>query len=228
MKRQLFAFAAGLFSLFFLQDARKALAQQPQLSITQILNMPDTVYGFFPYDSITVTIQNLSGNTAYTDSIWILIKQDTTGVLTDTLIISPVVSIQPLGIQTFSTSGYYFTQPVFKAGGNTVVVWPVGKNAQTADSLQEFFTFITTSGIDVPSGGRQKDLLLVPNPSGSFIMLQGDNLPEQVRIFNLTGQSYDLPFTGNRINIEALKPGEYLMVLYYRNGKKITRKFSRW
>jgi hypothetical protein len=214
MKRLLFTGAFFLFSCLLMLLSGSSNGQQPALSVTQLL-MPDTVNEFQPYGQLSVTINNSSNGNFY-DSLYIMMQQDTTASSPDTLYIG-VDSIAAGNTITINLPVHIFTQQYYKTGGNTVVVWPVGKNAVTVDSLLDFFYLVPLGGIADPAD-RESKLLLFPNPATSYVIIDGENSGGYVRIFNVEGRlACELPCTGRRLDLSTLKAGIYYVEYSLRN-----------
>lgn len=205
-----------------------ASAQQANLSITGIFNLPDTVYEGTSYSSISVAVSNQSVFNSFTGTLFILIRQDTLGAfITDTMISGQGLTILPGDSAVLTTSNYFFTSNTYKAGGNTVVVWPSANQTVTVDSLQEYFVFIPFNSVAWHEP-ENRELFLSPNPASGFLMLETGLKPERVRIFSMEGRLvYDQPFLAKRLNVEGILPGGYVLEVRMANGKRVFRKFIR-
>ena len=228
MKRFFLITALAWLTGIFLLAGPSASAQQANLSITGIFNLPDTVYEGTPYNTISVEVQNQSVFNSFTGTLFILIRQDTLGAfITDTLISGQGVTILPGDSAVLTTTNYFFTPNAFKAGGNTVVVWPSANQTVTVDSLQEYFVFIPFNSVAWHQPDNH-ELFLMPNPAAGFLVLETRLKPERVRIFNLEGRLvYDQPFLFKRLNLDGILPGGYVLEARLANGKRIFRKFIR-
>lgn len=230
MNRLFSSLIRPLLILFLMIPVRVAFAQTtPSLSILQITNMPDTVYELQPYDSISVVVKNLNGNSQFQDTLFIFISQDDTlpATLVDTFIFAPNYSIPGGALGTINTFQFYFQPTVFKPGGNTVVVWPYAKSAVTFDSLTTNFWYVPYTGVN-ETPVENKSFVIIPNPVSSKFIITGKILPEYVRIFNPLGQCvYNQPYTGKEIIIDALKPGIYFVECRNKNRKSIVKKMLK-
>jgi len=219
-------YQAGFFLLitgllFF--ASHHTYSQQPSLSVVSI-SLPDTIYEGLQYQ-VSVVISN-SSNSLFNDSLYVLMQEDTTASNPDTLLIT-FDSISAGTLKTFLIPNHFFTQQHYKAGGNTVVVWPVGKNAATIDSLQTGFFYVLFNTIAKgPESGQNFDLY--PNPARDVMYMEGKNLAGYVRIFDLEGRTvYDRPFTGRMIYTGDLTRGVYFLELRDNRNKKSTRRFLK-
>jgi|GEM_PF-985447 len=223
MNRHFFRSIYLLFVLISALASSPSDAQQPQLSISYI-NLPDSIYEGQSYDTLYVLITNL-GNNQFSDSLSIFIKQDTTGVDTETLY-SDSAFIAGGAVITLALDTHLFDPLAYKAGGNTVVIWPVGKNATTFDTLITDFFYVKLGS--APGYERENDLLIYPNPVKDYMFLDGMILPGDVRIYTLEGRLvYDQPFKNKRIDVGDLTPGMYLVECRYRNNQRAYKKILK-
>lgn len=228
MKRLLFVAIATLLTAFQVLVSIRSFAQQPSLSVIQIVNLPDTVYENQSYDSISITVRNYNNNAFFQDTIYVFIKQDTSSAVnTGTLIFAPGASIPGGSVVTLTTANFFFTSAVFLTGGNTVVIWPYAKSATTYDSLRTDIVFVPFSGLS-EAENNDIELILAPNPASGYFQLQTNKPVKQVRIYDTKGRLvYNNPFTSPFIQIDELKPGVYLTEIRFKNGKRLIRKLYK-
>lgn len=227
MKRYFFKALQLLLVVVLIHLNKPVMAQQDSLFISNII-LPDTIYEGISYDSLVlVSIQNSALNTTFVGNIIVLMAQDSLGSIVDTLISSSQQTLQPGAILTLSPNGHFFDPLFYKAGGNTVVVWPVSLFAAAADSFHTGFFYIKSSEVH-ETDGSGFDFILKPNPVFDRIFITSEKWPELVRIFASDGRLvYSKPVYAPFIETEILSPGLYLLECRYKNKKSIYKKFLK-
>jgi hypothetical protein len=113
-----------------------------------------------------------------------------------------------------------------------IVRWPSGiVDIYANPEINGAFT--VTEGATLAVNGNTNAIFSVyPNPSKEFISFNvNSNVTEKLttaQIFDLSGRLvFETPLTSNRINIESLQSGTYLLLLQNEKGKGYSQKFIK-
>ncbi len=149
---------------------------------------------------------------------------------TVTFLTNPQTTLPPGDTIYLTVTPFNFQPPLFKAGNNIVVVWPVVNGiAVPVDSFVTNVFFIPLNSV---GGGELTDNLfnLHPNPVNDQLQLyvRDPELVEYVRIYAFTGQMVsNIAFQKSGfINVSHLSRGIYILEVNL-NGKMIRRKFLK-
>ncbi|MBP2618327.1 T9SS type A sorting domain-containing protein [Chryseobacterium jejuense] len=66
-----------------------------------------------------------------------------------------------------------------------------------------------------------------PNPVKGILTLKSDSMIERVKMFNAVGQSVEALFTDNKINMNNLPSGLYMIELKLKNGEYVVKKIMK-
>lgn len=84
--------------------------------------------------------------------------------------------------------------------------------------LDDFELTGYTLGLDTP----QNPVLLYPNPASHVVYVQGNELPEKLQLYTLTGQLVDGHVRSKAIAVRNLSPGVYLVKI--RTGSQVVSR----
>lgn len=149
---------------------------------------------------------------------------------TVTFLTNPQTTIPPGDTTYLTVTPFNFQPPLFKAGNNIVVVWPV-VNGMTVP-IDSFFTNVFFVPLNSVGDGELDDKMFVlhPNPVNDQLQLDvsDPSLVEYVRIYASTGQQVvHLSFLKSGfIDVSFLSRGIYFIEVNL-NGKMIRRKFLK-
>ncbi len=105
----------------------------------------------------------------------------------------------------------------YRAGGNTIVIWPTPPTGTIVDTLyKQTYVIVFNDLSDLSS----EPILIYPNPATERFFIQSENPIEQVRIFDLNGRlilnSGKSPF----VPTYELQTGTYLVEIELVTGAK--------
>ncbi len=71
------------------------------------------------------------------------------------------------------------------------------------------------------------DFKLFPNPVKDILLIQSENTPKKVELFDLQGKLLLQVLSQNQINLSKLPAGTYLIKIYNHNNQSITKKVMK-
>ncbi|RXM50963.1 MULTISPECIES: T9SS type A sorting domain-containing protein [unclassified Chryseobacterium] len=74
---------------------------------------------------------------------------------------------------------------------------------------------------------KKNHIDVYPNPVKGILMLKSDSMIEGVKIINAIGQSVEASFSGNKINMNSLPSGLYMIELKLKNGESVVKKIIK-
>ncbi|MCX8522455.1 T9SS type A sorting domain-containing protein [Chryseobacterium formosus] len=123
--------------------------------------------------------------------------------------------------------GYYWSGDVANTGGkylynSTSLANPNSggprAQGQSVRCIKETTTGLGTSDI------KKVTLGIYPNPTNGILNIKTDATIDKVNVTNILGQRMDVQFSNNRINIQSLQKGVYIVELLLKDGQKISKK----
>jgi hypothetical protein len=129
---------------------------------------------------------------------------------------TPTTTVQAGDSISITVSQYSFTQQLYQAGNNIVVVWPriSGASPQT-DTLYANVYFVPLSSVGFPMEDNSQWINVFPNPAQEWttIGIPEKESVEYVRILDVSGKlirEFVAP-ESNRIHTGQLAPGAYFI-----------------
>lgn len=113
-----------------------------------------------------------------------------------------------------------FTNPGYRIGGNTVVVWPIGDNITTVDTITGRVTVVEElTSIDT-KWPEEKDIKLYPNPSSHTITITFPHKLslKDIKVYNTLGMKI-LETKSNRFDISSFSNGFYFISASFDDNK---------
>lgn len=80
---------------------------------------------------------------------------------------------------------------------------------------------LSTSEIKLHTAG------LYPNPTNGIINIKADSEIENVQVINVVGQIVNVPFNNNKINMQGIPNGVYMVQLKLKNGQTLSKKIIK-
>jgi hypothetical protein len=190
----------------------------------------DTSSSYWP---ISVVILNTGPNPVF-DSITLYAAVDTLNTDSIYTIFYSGTQIEALGIQDSAQRN--FTSPVlptaFKAGINTVVIWPKASSPTITTSDSLFVTiFIDTSGWSgyfLPKKG--KGFMLFPNPAGEVLIIKPFHTEHPYRkleVYDLEGRLIIRSDFTKNLDISFLEKGAYILSIEQYGADPVRVRFLK-
>jgi hypothetical protein len=235
MLRKYLFIIIGLLGLFTSKVYSQATTT---LSIDSISILSPVIMGGITNFGVQVRVNNLFAGDTITGDIFYyyltdsmisagipprIFEQDTSEFVSDPFWDTVHVDIQPNEIRTGATG------PL-----NLIVIWPAMIHPAIADTDSVTF-YITVEGFlgletAYPPNNEH---IIYPSPAQHYLFIKPDdmNLIAEIQLLNLQGQMVDRMhqdvISSGWINIDGLKTGAYMAVIYYKNGNVVYKKFLK-
>lgn len=192
---------------------------QVRLSVISAPGSPDTTLMFqqVTYLVVTKNTGNVTHFGSYQINIGVWDSVNQLPVIVHTQNQQPSSgSIAPNGNDTMLVV-HSIDSAAYRAGGNTIVIWPTPPTGTIVDTLyKQTYVIVFNDLSDLSS----EPILIYPNPATERIFIQSENSIEQVRIFDLNGRlilnSGKSPF----VPTNELQTGTYLVEIELVTGAK--------
>lgn len=136
----------------------------------------------------------------------------------------------PLLEETLSTAGVAFSKSIDLSsfGGQSIKIYfrhfnTANQLALILDTVKVTHGSLGTSEIDLTQDG----LVIYPNPATDYVSLQSKSKILKAEVFDLTGRKVSTELIDDKVNLQQLPPGNYLMKIDTENkiySKKIIKK----
>lgn len=193
------------------------------------ISFPDSA-GYGLQDSIVFYVKN-KRNAPYQGTIELwrqVISDSTSGISTkvDSTTLKNI-SLAPHESRRVAMA-QNFTNPTYRMGGNTVVVWPAGNDIRTADTITGRVIVVDMGEVDEPKWAGYESVRIYPNPTNSLLSLlsNSDLKLESIKIFNIAGQMI-LETKEREVDISQLEPGTYFLTVYLKDGRQKSFKLLK-
>jgi hypothetical protein len=106
---------------------------------------------------------------------------------------------------------------VYRAGGNTIVIWPTPPGGTEIDSLyKETYVIVFNDLTELAA----EAMVIYPNPATDYLFIRSENAIEQVRIFDLNGKLIQSLEEGASIDLSGLCQGMYVVLVTDNRGNQ--------
>lgn len=123
--------------------------------------------------------------------------------------------------------GYFWSSDTSSLGAKYLYVGTVAANASAgAPRGQGAAVRCIKSGpvLGISETTRTNTVGIYPNPTKNILYIKTDSLIDSVSLFNMAGQKINIQFSDNRINMNGLPNGNYLVELKLKNGQHLSKK----
>ncbi|MFN3343531.1 MAG: T9SS type A sorting domain-containing protein [Flavobacteriales bacterium] len=196
---------------------------QVRLSLISAPGSPDTTLMFqqVTYLVVTKNTGNVTHFGSYQINIGVWDSVNQLPVIVHTQNQQPSSgSLAPNGNDTMLVV-HTIDSAAYRAGGNTIVIWPTPPTGTTVDTLYKQTYVIVFNDLSELSSDA---ILIYPNPSSEQLYIQAHSVVEQVSIFDLNGRLIQTNSHNSVIAIQHLHNGTYLLQIELTNGEQ---RFSK-
>jgi len=110
---------------------------------------------------------------------------------------------------------------------NTTLASNTVANTAGIDNIQAEFTNTATLSVnDTPSKNARVSLAIYPNPTSDILNIKSDSKINAVSVVDLTGRKLDVKLDGDKVNVQSLPSGTYLINVETKDGIS-TEKFIK-
>ena len=118
------------------------------------------------------------------------------------------------GISSYALNKLYISREKFQGNLNGS---SIERDPKLYEITEQFSSLLNTTSV-------HKLEVSINNPVGDEIRIQSNLSIKQVRLFSILGKQVSLEFDTNKIMVNHLKKGLYILTIHFENDRRITRK----